>query len=84
MAERWKGHLVLFTGINIDLANSNLDSACTCIFLGPAYRFENSCKDESGEPLTQKTPSSDGIATSLNCLDFGGSTGETKGRHIGL
>jgi len=44
MVERWKGHLVLFTGINIDLINSNPDSACTCIFLGPAYRFENSCK----------------------------------------
>ena len=43
MVERWKGHLVLFTGINIDLINSNPDSACTCIFLGPAYRFENSC-----------------------------------------
>ena len=46
MVERWKGHLVLFTGVNIDLTSSNPDSACTCIFLGPAYRFENSCNVE--------------------------------------
>ena len=38
-----KGHLKLVTSINADIANLNPDSACTCIFLGPAYRFANSC-----------------------------------------